>query len=100
MQAAVLLVRARLGPELADLLCPLVNGGVQILKVLSMMHDTCSCANKIVPQVEPLNKEPGVDILGAEMWATLEDSKATLTDYLCGNHTRGLPVAAIPGGFL
>ena len=94
MQAAVLLVRARLGPELADLLCPLANGGVQILKILSMMHGTCSCANKVVPEVEILKEESGVAIFGANMWATLEDSKTTLTDYLCGNHTRGLPVAA------
>jgi hypothetical protein len=59
-----------------------------------MMHDACSCANKVVPEVEILKKESGIAIFGEEMWATLEDSKATLTGHLCGKHTRGLPVAA------
>jgi hypothetical protein len=47
MQAAVLLVRARLGDD-ADRLCTMANGGVQLLKILSAMHDTCNCANKVV----------------------------------------------------
>ena len=40
-------LRAKLGPELRDKLCPLKNGGVSLHKIYGMMHDTCNCANLV-----------------------------------------------------
>jgi hypothetical protein len=40
-------LRARLGPELRDKLCPLKNGGVSLHKIYWVMHDTCNCANLV-----------------------------------------------------
>ncbi len=42
-------LRDELGPELRDILCPLRNGGVSLHKIYGMMHDTCNCANKVLP---------------------------------------------------
>ena len=70
------------------------NRGVQLLKLLSAMHDTCNCANAVVDVLNLLKQENGMEILGGEAWAALSVSKTTLADYRCGNHTRGLPVAA------
>ena len=72
----------------------MLNGGVQLLKILSAMHDTCNTANKVAVLLEVLKQESGKAIMGAEAWAAMDVSKRTMTDYLCGNHTRGLPVAA------
>jgi hypothetical protein len=55
MQAAALLVRGRLGED-ADRLCAMANGGVQLLKILSAMHDTCTCANKVVSELNTLKE--------------------------------------------
>jgi hypothetical protein len=44
---AVDAVRAALGPEFQDLLCPLRNGGVSLHKLYGVMHDTCNCANLV-----------------------------------------------------
>ncbi len=35
--------------ELGDILCPLRNGGVSLHKIYGVMHDTCNCANKVLP---------------------------------------------------
>jgi hypothetical protein len=93
MQAVVLLVRAALGED-ADRLAPILNGGVQLLKILSAMHDTCHTANASAVRLELLKQENGKAIMGAAAWAAMDVSKRTMTDYLYGNHTRGLPVAA------
>ena len=50
---AVNAVRAALGPELQDLLCPLRNGGVSLHKLYGVMHDTCNCANLVRPNLHP-----------------------------------------------
>jgi hypothetical protein len=42
-------LREELGPELRDILCPLRNGGVSLHKIYGVMHDTCNCANKVLP---------------------------------------------------
>ena len=96
MQAAVLLARGRLGKD-ADQLCAMANGGVQLLKILSAMHDTCNCANKVVSELNALKQESGKEFYGVEGWAAIHESKRSMADYLCGNHTRGLllPLSAI-----
>ena len=40
-------LRAALGPDLQDVLCPLRKGGVSLHKLYGVMHDTCNCANKV-----------------------------------------------------
>jgi hypothetical protein len=40
-------LRAALGPDLQDVLCPLRNGGVSLHTLYGIMHDTCNCANKV-----------------------------------------------------
>jgi hypothetical protein len=44
---AIDVLRVRLGPELQDVLCPLINGGVSLHKLYGIMHDTCHCANLV-----------------------------------------------------
>ena len=45
---AIDVLRAYLGPELQDLLFPLINGGISLHKLYGViMHDTCNCANKV-----------------------------------------------------
>jgi hypothetical protein len=90
VQAAVLLVRARLGED-ADRLCAMANGGVQLLKTLSAMHGTCNCANKVVSELKAFH--------GAEGWAAVHEPKRPMADYLRGNHARGLTVAAFERDF-
>ncbi len=46
---AVDILREELGPECRDILCPLRNGGVSLHKIYGVMHDTCNCANKVLP---------------------------------------------------
>ncbi len=46
-QAMLELVRTELGPDLGDLLVPLVNGGVRLHKIFGLMHDTCNTANRV-----------------------------------------------------
>ena len=40
-------LRAALGPDLQDVLCPLRNGGVSLHKLYGVVHDTCNCANLV-----------------------------------------------------
>jgi hypothetical protein len=72
VQAAVLLVRARLGED-AGRLCTMANGGVQLLKILSAMHDTCNCANKVVAELNNLKQENGKAFYGEEGWAAVHE---------------------------
>ena len=46
-KAAIDALRAALGPDLQDVLCPLMNGGVSLHKLYGVMHDTCNCANLV-----------------------------------------------------
>jgi hypothetical protein len=46
-QAAVEALRAELGVEDRDTLCPLVEGGVSLHKIYGVMHDTCNTANLV-----------------------------------------------------
>ena len=44
---AIDVLRVGLGPDLQDVLCPLINGGVSLHKLFGIMHDTCNCANLV-----------------------------------------------------
>jgi hypothetical protein len=78
------------GVEVADALVPMKNGGVVLLKIGSAMHDTCNTANAVVPLLAEMKEANGKEVLGEEAWAALPAQERTMTDWLCGNHSRGL----------
>ena len=86
-------VREELGP-LADELMPLKNGGVNMHKLRSLMHDTCNTANATAREIASLIEKKGKEFFGDDGWAGLPDERKQVLDFLCGNHTRGLPVDA------
>ena len=93
-RAAITLLRKELGPD-ADALCPLRKGGAEFLKNESVMHDTCNCANLVASrEVAFLKEESGLRFFGRETWKKKSDDETKMTDNLCGNHTRGLPIDA------
>ena len=91
-QEDVAMVREALGHELADELVPLVNGGVALHKMQSTMHDTCATANLVPSLVYKLRETSGLLHYGAEEWAALPEEEKPWFDYLCGNHSRNLPL--------
>jgi hypothetical protein len=86
------MVRAALGPELADVLVPLVEGGVQLHKIFGLMHDTCSTANKVAALMAQLREEQARLHYGNDAWESAAPSVKTVHDFLCGNHSRNLLV--------
>ena len=109
-------LRDCLGPKLRDILCPLRNGGVSLHKLYGVMHYTCNCANKvwlyetydpIVPSCSNsctifLRKVAKLMLAvrdrkcrehyGEDQWSRAEPKTKACFDFLCGNHTRNLPV--------
>jgi hypothetical protein len=75
-------------------LVPIVNGGVNLLKLRSLMHDTCNTANATAREIARLVEEKGREYYGDEEWDDLPEEEKCILDFLCGNHTRGLPVDA------
>ena len=66
--AAIKILRADLaekyGQEVADDLVPDANGGVQLLKLRSAMHDTCNTANAVVPKLAEKKEASGKAFYG------------------------------------
>ncbi len=91
-QQGVALVRAELGPLLADELVPLVAGGVVLHKMQSSMHDTCATTNLVPSLVYEMRETSGKLHYGDEEWDDLPPDKKPWFDYLCGNHSRDLPL--------
>jgi hypothetical protein len=90
---ALNLLRHELGEE-ADALVPLVNGGVNFAKLQSVMHDTCNHANKVARLAKEIRNDSGREFYGEEEWKRMEEFQIGWQDFLCGNHTRNLPVDA------
>jgi hypothetical protein len=93
-QDCVDLVRQELGPILADEYVPLVKGGVQLHKIQGVMHDTCNTANKTARLTKTLRDTSGQLWFGYDHWELLAAEDKPWFDYLCGNHTRNLPMDA------
>jgi hypothetical protein len=91
-QQAVMLVRKELGPDLCDALVPLAGGGVLLHKMKGAMHDTCNTANLVPHLVLQLRETSGKLFYGDDVWAALPAAEKSWYDYLCGNHTRNLPL--------
>ena len=91
-QQAVILVRNELGPELCDELAPLTRGGVVLHKIQGSMHDTCNTANLVPRLMLELRETSGRLFYGEDEWEALPEAEKPWYDYLCGNHTRNLPL--------
>ena len=91
-QQAVALVRDALGPDLCDELVPLAGGGVLLHKIQGTMHDTCNTANCVPHIMQELRKTSGKLFFGVEELEALPAADECWYDYLCGNHTRNLPL--------
>jgi hypothetical protein len=91
-QQGVGMVRAELGAPLADELAPLVAGGVGLHKMQSAMHDTCATANLVPSMVAAMRETSGKLYYGDEEWENLPADEKPWFDYLCGNHSRNLPL--------
>lgn len=91
-QECVELVREALGPLLADVLAPMKHGGVQLHKLQGVMHDTCNTANKTARLAKTLRETSGQLFYGYDEWETRVEEDRPWFDFLCGNHTRNLPM--------
>jgi hypothetical protein len=56
------------------------------------MHDTCPTANLVPYLVNDLRAISGKLHFGEEEWDALPDDEKPWFDYLCGNHSRNLPL--------
>jgi len=77
-----------------DLLAPKVDGGVMLHKIKSLMHDTCHTANLSAIIVIERAALSGEEFFDKAVWDAMPESRKKILDFLCGNHTRGLPVDA------
>ena len=116
-QAAVDALRAELTFEDRDTLCPLVNGGVNLHKLFGVMHDTCHCANLVATRIVELHDLRKREFLSEEVyfpfkpppvsfpltltltlpqtfkvWELTSPQSRVVFNFLCGNHTRNLPI--------
>ncbi len=86
------LVRSELVPDLADLLVPLVNGGVRLHKIFGLMHDTCNTANRVAHLLAELRETKARAFYDDDAWDAVDPCLKTVQDFLCGNHSRNLLV--------
>ena len=80
-QEAVNMLRQEMGDE-ADLLVPLVNGGVTMAKLRGVMHDTCNSANLIAKKVRIIRDEAGEELYGKEEWLNMQELGRGWQDFL------------------
>lgn len=77
----------------ADMLVPLIDGGLAMARLRSVMHDTCNTANatavKLIEKITELLKGS----MSEAEWDKVPDKKKYVLDFLCANHTRGLPIS-------
>jgi hypothetical protein len=91
------MVREALEPEEADILVPLVDGGVKLHKIFGLMHDTCNTANKVAGLMAQLRDEQAQMHHGEETWESIDPCMKIVHDFLCGNHSRNLIVDRFNG---
>ncbi len=91
-QLAIDSLREQLGPELRDIICPLKNGGVHLSKIYGVMHDTCNYANLVATLMVELRDRKSCDHYGDNVWMNADNKTKACFNFLCGNHTRNLPV--------
>ncbi len=86
------IVREELGPDEAELYAPIKHGGVQLHKLQAVMHDTCNTANKTARLAYTLRETSGQLFYGYDNWEARAEEDKPWFDFLCGNHTRNLPM--------
>ncbi len=91
-QAAVEALRAELGPDAADVFCPVGAGGVYLHKLYGVMHDTCHSANLVASLIVDLQQRKKREFLGDDAWELASPENRAIFNFLCGNHTRNLPI--------
>jgi hypothetical protein len=69
-------------------------GGVQLHKMQGVMHDTCNTANKTARLAKSLRETSGQLYYGYDEWEERAEDDKPWFDFLCGNHTRNLPMDA------
>ena len=84
------MLREDLGPDVAEELVPMVNGGVQLHKIFGLMHDTCSTANRVAELMAVLREEKARAFYGDAAWDVADPCQKIVHDFLCGNHSRNL----------
>ena len=89
---AVEALRATLEPEERDELCPIVNGGVNLHKLYGVMHDTFNGANLVAKLMLELQEKKKKEFLSDDVWEALDPKAKACFNFLCGNHTRNLPI--------
>ena len=85
------LLREELGDE-ADVLAPLTGGGVKLHKIRGVMHDTCNTANLTAVLMKEKRDTSGQLTYGYDTWESCPEEEKPWCNYLCGNHTRNLPI--------
>ena len=58
------------------------------------MHDTCNTSNKTARLGKVLRETRGQLFFGYDEWETRAEEDKPWIDFLCGNHTRNLPMDA------
>ena len=58
------------------------------------MHDICNTANATAREIALLVEKEGRELYGKEAWESMPEEERCVLDFLCGNHTLGLPVDA------
>jgi hypothetical protein len=91
-QQAVEILRTELGPDQSDALVPLAEGGVVLHKLQGIMHDTCSTANVTATLMREVRDVSGQLQFGYDNWEVRAAENKPWYDFLCGNHSRNLPV--------
>ena len=97
-QSVISMLRTELGEE-ADILVPLVHGGVTLAKLRGVMHDTCNTANLIATKVRVVRDDVGKNMFGVEEWEAMQQEGYGWQDFLCGNHSRNLHFDAMSRRF-
>jgi hypothetical protein len=62
------MLRNHLGPDLQNVHCPVVNGGVELHKIFGLMHDTCNTANRVAELMATLRDDSGRKYFGEDTW--------------------------------
>jgi hypothetical protein len=86
------LLRRELHEALVETLAPIRGGEVRLQKIFGVMHDTCHAANKVASLMVELRTAKAREFHGEEQWASMTPLAKACFDFLCGNHTRNLPI--------
>jgi hypothetical protein len=63
-----------------------------VAQMQGVMHDTCNTANKTARLAKSLRGTSGQLYYGYDEWEARAEEYRPWFDFLCGNHTRNLPM--------